>query len=206
MGREVIEFLKTTAGWTFAGACLIAAGAVSVFMYDLGKDVGESAAQSYRIANELRLPEITKEAKEATVALRAASEEYVSRANLTRENKQLSEQLAQREKEALESNERLSQVSNHLQVVQNELNQITKSQHVIRVVRDKATLAGAGKLSVSISEVYTSYAEVNFNGVKRKVSVGDRFEVLGESDVKCRVRIDEYKWMSPPFVTMAVEC
>lgn len=198
----IIAFILTPAGFTFLSACLIVGGGATAWTYNVGKDVGVSAAANYSTADRLKLDKLAEEARSAAAELREATSRFVTLVNADESYKALKRDYDERVRELkiaesakVITEKKLQVTTAELSRVQAELSKIVIGPNTYAISSEKAVMIADDNLFVVIAQ--NSYGSggkhlVSINGIQKAISIGDTFEIAGLKSSKCTLFIKEY--------------
>jgi hypothetical protein len=199
----IIAFILTPAGFTLLGAGLVVSGGVAAWTYNVGKDIGISAAANYSTADRLKLDKLADDARTAASELRQATSRFIELSNADESLKSLKKQYDERVSELTALNSEKVTIENRLRATVTELSEARSALSKIVlggnsyvIPSNKAVMIADENLFATVSNYqYVSSAyriSILLNGVPTDVYVGDNFETKGLKSPKCIVFVKEF--------------
>jgi hypothetical protein len=202
---KIIQFLKTKAGqqllWVIGvlfAAFFAAGGFLVKLAYDWGKDAGEKNLAVMQTLKDIDFTAISRDAKDSVANLRSAAKNFESLLVRNEDYQSLKLRLQEMEvtkQDTAKANEQLKrdieEAKAEAQKLKDELAALRIPTQSFRVTTGRVTLAGEGKLGMTLSYISSNRVEINFNGVKRFADIGDRFFVNGSDGWVCEIRLNE---------------
>jgi hypothetical protein len=199
----IITFVLTPAGVTLLLFLLALSTGAATWTYNLGKDVGISAAANYSTADRLKLDKLAQETRDAAAELRQATAGLNQLLNADEGYKKLkirydeivaAQKNLSEEKQATDA--KLRDATDELDKVQAALSKIVLGNDTYAISDKKAVMIADDNLfTVLVQILYSSVDKyrVSFNGDQKDIAVGDKLQVPGLKGKPCTIFVKEYR-------------
>jgi hypothetical protein len=197
---DAVNFLMTKSGWWLLAGFFVVLSAACGAAYKIGGDVANSANTNYSTVDKLKLDKLAEDTRNAAAELKQATSRFNQLAGADDSYKALKVQSDKREiefaavsKEKLALEAKIADLNKDLEAKKAELGKIILGPNSYAIPSDKAIMIADENIFTSVVSRY-GYSEfiVTFNNDKKRVVLGDTFQIPGLKNTKCTIFIKEY--------------